>query len=208
MATSLIDGNFLFYVQRGTFGAINNGQDITVPDGTRLYTADTTGPVYVVDGDVTLPAASNQQYFSARAMTPGAAANVAPGVFTRHDFTNYIQGRYGSLLVTNSYAVVGGRDEEDDDSYRYRINLRLQSRGGAAEADLRFSLLQVPGIQDLVFERNAGTFNVYVYGISPSVAPSLLQMVQAEIDQGSRSRRTQLSRARGRSGNEPGRGWG
>jgi uncharacterized phage protein gp47/JayE len=85
-------------------------------------------------------------------------------------------------LVTNTYGIVGGRDEEDDESYRFRINLALQSHGGAAKTDLESALLQLPGIQDIVFERKAGTFNVYVYGISPTVSPSLLQMVQAEID--------------------------
>jgi uncharacterized phage protein gp47/JayE len=82
----------------------------------------------------------------------------------------------------NNFGIVAGQDEEDDDSYRYRISLKLQSTGGAAEADLRLAILNVPGIQDVVFERQAGTYTAYVYGISPAVPPSLLQMVQAQID--------------------------
>lgn len=74
------------------------------------------------------------------------------------------------------------RDAEDDDSYRYRINLWLQSSGGAAEADLRFALLTIPGIQDLDFVRQAGTFLCYVYGISPVVPPSLISLVQGKLD--------------------------
>ena len=54
--------------------------------------------------------------------------------------------------------------------------------GGAAEADLRLAILNVPGIQDIVFERQAGTYTCFVYGISPAVPPSLLQMVQAQIN--------------------------
>ncbi len=77
---------------------------------------------------------------------------------------------------------MGGREEEDDDSYRYRINLRLHSQGGAEEPALRLAILQVPGVQDVDFERQAGTFTAYVYGISPVVPPSLLQLVQAQID--------------------------
>ncbi len=64
------------------------------------------------------------------------------------------------------------RDEEDDESYRYRIQLALSSQTGCSEADLRAALLKVPGIQDVVFERLSGTYNVYVYGISPDIPPS------------------------------------
>ena len=58
----------------------------------------------------------------------------------------------------------------------------LQSSGGAAETDLRLAILNVPGIQDVVFERQAGTYTAFIYGISPAVPPSLLQMVQAQIN--------------------------
>jgi uncharacterized phage protein gp47/JayE len=104
---------------------------------------------------------------------------IAPG---GHNFRGYTDARFGTLLVTNNFGIVAGQDEEDDDSYRYRISLKLQSTGGAAEADLRLAILNVPGIQDVVFERQAGTYTAFVYGISPAVPPSLLQMVQAQID--------------------------
>jgi hypothetical protein len=101
---------------------------------------------------------------------------------TSRTFTNYADSRYSSLLVTNNYGLIGGRDAEADDDYRYRISLRLQSHGGAAEADLRLAVLAVPGIQDCVFERLAGTFLCYVYGISAVVPPSLLALVQGQMD--------------------------
>ena len=84
--------------------------------------------------------------------------------------------------MTNDYGVVGGRDEESDDNYRYRIQQMLQGRNGANEAAMRFQLLQVPGIQDIVFTRLAGTFNCYVYGIAPTPAASLLDTVQQTIN--------------------------
>jgi hypothetical protein len=62
------------------------------------------------------------------------------------------------------------------------LNLKIQSSAGANEAALRFALLEIPGIQDLVFERQAGAFIVYVYGISPDVSPGLLQSVQDQIN--------------------------
>src|SRR3954451_6095030 len=48
--------------------------------------------------------------------------------------------------------------------------------------DLRFALLTLPGIQDIDFVRQAGTFLCYVYGISPVVPPSLISLVQGQLD--------------------------
>jgi hypothetical protein len=48
---------------------------------------------------------------------------------------------------------------------------------------LRFALLQTPGIQDVVFDRRAGTFTCYVYAITPVAAASTLQLVQDTLDQ-------------------------
>jgi uncharacterized phage protein gp47/JayE len=175
------DNNFKFYVLRGTFGNINSGRDIVIPAGTRIFTASGT-QICTVDQELTLPAGSAQQTFAAAGVNTGETGNAPAGVFTRHNFTNYTDNRYGSLLVTNQYGLIGGRGAEDDESYRYRINLKLQSRGGAAEADLRLAVLTVPGVQDVVFTREAGSFTAYVYGISPVVPPSLLSLVQAAID--------------------------
>ena len=86
------------------------------------------------------------------------------------------------MLVTNNFGVATGSDAEDDDSYRYRINLKLTSKNGAAEADLRLSILNVPGIQNVTFQRQAGTYLCYVYAVSPTVPTSTMQMVQARIN--------------------------
>ena len=156
------DSNFRFYVRSGTFGAINLGPGyIIIPSNVRITTVDTNGPVYLSD-PVTLPASATQAYFSARSLFAGTVSNSPATVFNRHNFTNYAESRFGSLLVTNDFGIVGGRDQEDDDSYRYRIHLKLISQSGSDEAALRFALLQVPGIQDVVFDRRAGTFICYV----------------------------------------------
>jgi hypothetical protein len=78
---------------------------------------------------------------------------------------------------------VGGRDQEDDESYRYSIHLKLTSQPGSNENALRFALLQVPGIQDVVFDPRAGTFTCYVYAITTVAAASTLQLVQDTLDQ-------------------------
>ena len=45
---------------------------------------------------------------------------------------------------------------------RYRIHLKLTSQSGINEAALRYQLLQLPGIQDVVFVTSAGSFMVYL----------------------------------------------
>ena len=164
VVADLSDQNFEFYVRRGTFGDINGGNDIQVPSDIRIFTGDPNGPVYLADA-ATLAAGDSQAFFSARSLLDGSAGNAPSGVFDRHNFTNYSDSRFGTLLVTNNFGLVGGRETETDDDYRFRLNLKIQSSAGANEAALRFALLEIPGIQDLVFERQAGAFIVYVYGI-------------------------------------------
>lgn len=176
------EGNFNFYVLTGNFGNINNGNDITVPRGTIISTSTVSGPSYTLDTDVTLSSTDSVAYFSATAVQTGSSGNAAASVFTKLSFSNYADSNYGSLLVTNAYGLVGGRDAETDDDYRYRINLKLQSNNGAAQADLNLAILSVPGIQNVVFERLSGTFNAYIYAISPVIPPSLLQTVQTLLD--------------------------
>jgi hypothetical protein len=183
VSASALDNNFEFYVSRGTFGTINNGQDITIPAGTQIYTAQgLSGQVVLTTNPVTCPASQSSAPFAVTNLQAASAGNAAAGVFTNSSFTNYADSAYGSLLVTNNYGLIGGRDAETDDDYRYRINLWIQSKGGAAEADLRLAVLVLPGIQDLDFVQQAGTFLCYVYGISPVVPPSLISLVQGTLD--------------------------
>ena len=175
------DQNLEFYVLHGTFGDINNGNDINISAGVQITTAAVGGTVLLTDA-ITLPASQSSYYFGASPLYSGAAGNAAPQTLVRHNFTAYADSFYAPLLVTNNAGVVGGREAESDDDYRYRINLKIQGQGGANEAALRLLLLQIPGIQDVVFETLAGTFLVYVYGVSPSVPASLLQTVQSTLD--------------------------
>lgn len=183
-SSAATDGNFIFYVLSGTFGNINNGQNITVPAGTQIFTsAGLGGPIYTLDADVICLAATSQQSFSASSTSSGSAGNSPAGTFNATNFTNYTGNIYGSLLVTNNFGIIAGRDEEDDASYAYRINLKLQSSGGNGQGDVQAAILQIPGIQNVVFSPLAGTYEVYVYGISPIVPPSLLQLVQTAINE-------------------------
>jgi uncharacterized phage protein gp47/JayE len=181
VATS--DLNFQFYVRNGTFGSINSGQDINIPQGVRIYSSlyGLTGPVYIANA-VTLPAAASSMSFSATSLYSGSAGNAAAGIFSLSNFTNYTESSFGSLLVTNNYGIVGGSDAELDDNYRYRIQLKLQAQNGVNQAALTFQILQIPGIQNVAYAPAAGTFTCYVYGIASDGSSSLIQSVQTCIN--------------------------
>lgn len=151
--------NFKFFVRRGTFGNVNNGLDILIPTDVRVSTASVNGPIYLTESTV-LPAAEKEAHFGARSLFGGVLGNAPAGVFTRHNFTGYADALNGTLLVTNESGVVGGREAETDDALRFRVNLKIQSRASANEAALRLAVLQIPGIQDLVFQRESGTYTV------------------------------------------------
>jgi uncharacterized phage protein gp47/JayE len=176
------DGNFNFYVKIGTFGNINNGNNIVVPAGSILSTSQLNSLTYTLDQDVTCLASDSIVYFSATSTSTGSSGNAGANVFNQINFSNYADSYFGSLLVTNVYGLLGGQDEESDDDFRYRINLKLQSNNGAAESDLRLAILAIPGIQDVVFERLSGTFNAYIFAISPIIPPSLLSTVQSVME--------------------------
>jgi len=181
-ASDASEDNFTFYVQSGTFGSINGGNDIIIPAGTVLSTGVSTGTAYTTDASVLLPATSSSVSFSATCTSDGSSGNIPAASLTSHNFQGYTDFRYGSLLVTNDFGVISGADPELDDNYRYRISLKLSSKNGAAEADLRLAILQVPGIQDMVFVREAGTYICYVYASSPTVSTGTMQMVQAQMN--------------------------
>jgi hypothetical protein len=176
------DQNFKFYVRSGSFGDINSGNDIYIPAGVRIATLDDDGPVYVTSPFLLL-ASDAMAYFTAKAVSPGSKGAAPSQVFIRHNFTNYSSFQYGSLLVTNDYGVIGGRDQEEDESYRYRIYLKIRAQSSVNESALRFELLQLPGIQDVVFEPYSGGFTCYVFGISPIVPPSLIALVQSTLNE-------------------------
>jgi hypothetical protein len=175
------DDNIEFYVRTGTFGSINNGQNINIPAGVQITTLAAGGPIWITDA-VTLPAGDSSMYVSATPYYAGAGGNAAANTLNACNFTGYADSTYGSLLVTNNFGIVSGQNEESDDDYRYRINLKITGMAGANQAALTFQILQVPGIQNVVFVPLAGTYQVYVYAITTNTSDSLLQNVQQVLD--------------------------
>lgn len=177
------DSNLKFYVRTGTFAEINKGEPVVIPDGIQVTTSGQNGgPVYLLDG-TTLDPSANFQYVSARSLSQGSLGNLSERVLNVHNFRNYAAAAAGSLLIINEHGVTGGRETESDESYRYRIALKLKSQNNVNESALRFQLLQVPGVQDVVFTPYSGGFYVYLYSISPSVSSDVLNVAQRFVNE-------------------------
>lgn len=180
-----LDNNLRYYVRTGTFGDINGGSAITVPAGTKIR-ADSEGTsiFYIQRTAVTLPAGSSEVFFAADQFNSRANTNVAPGTLTRHNFTGYADSAFNSLLVTNDKGVAG-RSRETDSNLRFRVRSVLTNSATANITAVRIAALKVPGVADVRILPNRaglGTFDVIVFGISPTVAPGMLADVQANVD--------------------------
>jgi hypothetical protein len=176
------DSNLKFYVRAGTFADINNGDPIVIPDNIQVTTTGPGGPIYLLDGTTINPSA-NFQYVSARSLSQGNLGNISERVLNTHNFRNYAAAASGSLLIINEHGVTGGRETESDESYRFRIALKLKSQNNVNESALRYQMLQVPGVQDVVFTPYSGGFYVYLYSISPSVSSDVLSVAQRFVNE-------------------------
>jgi len=125
-------GNFMFYVATGTFGDINNANDIRIPSGTTVQTVPYDGTVitpgiesqpviqYNTTADVVCLAGQSFVYAPVRAVIEGLGSDVPRNVLNQHSFTNYTLNDLSKLKCTNRYAISNGEDRESDSSYRYR----------------------------------------------------------------------------------------
>jgi uncharacterized phage protein gp47/JayE len=180
------DSSLRYYVRRGTFGDLNNGADITIPKGTQIRSDTSNASIYLIQREnLVLSGAGNTAYFAADQVGTSAGLTVAPNTLTRHNFVGYTNAAFRGLLVTNDKGVAG-RPPESDANLRFRIRSQITSSSTANASSIRIAALSVPGVADArILENRAGlgTFDVVVYGISPSVPVSVIQAVQSRIDQ-------------------------
>lgn len=150
--TSYRHSNLHFYVEQGTFGDINGGISITIPEGTLVSTKNTFEDntiIYEIADTYELGADENYVYCSAVALNPGSYANVSTNSLNYHSFTNYSDVLSDSLKVTNKYSIVNGEDVESDTSLRYRAANYIQSLVNANRDAAFLKTLGVPGIKEV-----------------------------------------------------------
>jgi uncharacterized phage protein gp47/JayE len=178
------DRVFKYYVKGGTFGDLNNGQSIVVPAGTTIHTSDSSASAYFVQRNtLVLSAADNFTYFAADQSGSDGTTTYPAASFTSHDFVGYADSAYGSLLVTNDRGI-SGRDDESDANLRFRVKNAMLCSAGSNQTAVRLAALGVAGVSDIRIVSDsgaAGTFDVVVFGTTPTVSDALVSKVQQAI---------------------------
>lgn len=184
--TEAFDKNFTFICD-STFGSINNGMPIEVPVGTqiRINEGETNSVVYETVSTVILAPNNSYQYAAVRSMSAGSGSNVAANSLVVLDFSDYANSSSKTLKCTNSYAILNGRNNESDDSLRFRILNQYATIVKDSEDSLFFRSLEVPGVVDIRIMPNyygIGTVGVFVFGSGYKSNASLLAEVKRKVN--------------------------
>jgi uncharacterized phage protein gp47/JayE len=190
------DDNFLFYVDSGNFGAINNGSGFVVKSGTSIFSPQYSGSIvtpglsatndhtYVVTQDVNCEAGSSFAYAKIRATKEGRAGNIPRNVLIGHNFVSYAMSSSRVLKCTNRFPIDSGDDRETDGAYRYRLMQVIKSKEKATRAAIYLAALSVPGVSNVNIvscEQGPGSISVYVLGTAPTTSPKLIEKVTTSV---------------------------
>lgn len=173
------------YVQSGTFGDINGGNNIFIPQGTIISTEeDNEGIQYRTTQEFTLLPNQNAAWISAEAVIPGEDSNVGDRTLVYHSFVDYVDSDNESLLVANVFPIANGVNRESDDNFRFRIVNRVLEAEAANLTAIRLAILTTPGVADVVLiprYKGVGTFGAIIKSTLPIVAQSLIDNVTANV---------------------------
>lgn len=202
--TEDVDAIIRFYVEGGgTFGTINGGGDIAIPQGTLIYAGIDLGAANILERNLTegnrlqdaigyrtlnayvLPSGSTEVFVSTEAVNPGNTSNVAKGALRFHDFTSYSRSADKLLRVENVAAILNGKNRESDINFKYRLQQQIKVKSGSNETALRLTALVVPGVADvkiIPYEKGSGSASVYIKGQSREVSDQLIYSVQVKLN--------------------------
>lgn len=176
------------YVNTGTFGDINEGQDIIIPEGTRIYAIQNNEILnyYTVESYV-LQAEDAFFYIGVRSELPGAVYNIPSGKLKYIDFAGYSgYSSQESLKVINLFPMFNGKSAESDEDFRFRIINEFQRLQKGNEFAIKMAAFSVPGVADAFIipnQKGLGTITLLIKSVTPSVTTDLLEAVEYEVNQ-------------------------
>jgi len=176
-----------FFVEKGTFGDINNGEDISLLAGTRIYSKSPVledgNIVYSVSSFTTLVATDSFAYVSCTALRAGQSMNIPTGFLIKHSFTDYADSRNGTLRVINEAPIMNGVSGEDDFSYRNRIINRLRAND-LTDTGIIDRVRSLGGVSDVTIQEGIdglGTKTIFIQGNTPVTSSSTLSVARSAI---------------------------
>ncbi len=164
------------------FSRLDASEPVTIPAGTIISTEENQGGVrYQTVVQLEMPAGVDgfEKYVSVISMSTGSSQNVAKGALKFHSLTDH-----QDISVTNEADVVIARDQENDNSLRFRISNQVFSAEKANLTSIRTAALNVSGVSDVVvlpFRMGIGTFHVIVKAQTPTVPESLIGSVRERL---------------------------
>jgi len=174
---SLESAGYLFKAADGS------PQYIIIPAGTRIYNTDKS-IVYQTIQDANLEGQTDS-YVGVIAIGSGPNSNVDTNVLVQHALIEIPELRRIARYIkcTNRFPIQNGKYSQNDDEFRYQI---ATSRNAiqSNELSIRRLALSVPGIRDVLFERNkfgSGTVSIIIDGVSPLVSQGLITAVRQVV---------------------------
>lgn len=171
---SLESAGYLFKAADGS------PQYIIIPAGSRIYNTDKS-IIYQTVEDANLEG-YNDAYIGVTAIGSGPASNVDTNVLVQHALMEIPELRRIARYIkcTNRFPIQNGKYSQNDDEFRYQI---ATSRNAiqSNELNIRRLALSVPGVRDVMFEKNkfgSGTVSITIDGVSPLVSQGLINAVQ------------------------------
>lgn len=183
---NILDSNITFYTEV-SFGSINQGANITIPKGTKIFAGtseNSKAVIYEVDADYSLPAGGQRYSVGARAITIGSSQNVGARSLNFHEFTNYSDSISSALKVTNNFPILNGENIETDKSLRFKIYSKYSTLVRESRNSILIDAIEVPGVEDIKIAPGyygVGTLGVFVFGPEGLVNQKILEEVGSRI---------------------------
>ncbi|MCK9428847.1 MAG: baseplate J/gp47 family protein [Candidatus Omnitrophica bacterium] len=130
---------------------------------------------------------NTDSYVGIIATNTGPSYNVETNTLIAHTLHQIPELRKISQYIkcSNRFPIQNGKYSINDDELRYKISTSRSSIR-SNELSIRRSALSVPGVRDILFEKNkygAGTVNIIIDGVSPLISQGLIDAVKEKVQQ-------------------------
>lgn len=178
----------------GTFGTINNGNDIIITKGTRIAPSSNfdsqNNIIYQVIEDTILYKNDNYAFVSVIAMGVGSSYNIGKNSLTKHNFSNYAQYDLNTLLINNRFPILNGSNKETDQFFLSRIKNHISTLRANSFDNITFESYKIPGLLDVRIIDSyygIGTTGIVVFGAGQDSTNELAKIVKQRLLETTRS---------------------
>lgn len=164
-----------------------NGEPLTLKIPTRTIIKNYDGTISYTTINVAEINDSGEAYVGIVGTSAGPAFNVQANVLVAHAIHQIPELRKISQFIkcSNRFPIQNGKYSQTDEEFRYNI-VTAKSAIRNNELSIRRAALSVPGVRDVLFEKNKygnGTISLIVDGVSPLISEGLINTVKERVQQ-------------------------